>query len=312
MPHGLPSMGDLKTYLQENLEFDDESEEDAWTLVRADLAAGDHLEGALEGKTLPNSLIRKIVELTWECVNEKDRLVFASAVSGDPFPLGRFVSGLFASTNLTVHVITTNYDRVAEYACNSVGVLVHTGFGPGYLQKWESGSQTRFYHGKSPARVVKIWKVHGSLDWFLTDGNVPVGIPTFELPEKEFDPLIVTPGLNKYEKIVEDPFRSTFYGADDALKRSAAIICVGYGFRDKQLHPKIEQRCREKNIPIVALARTLTDEAKTFLRERAGHNYLGLERIDGGSRAYTSKYPEGVDLKVHDLWSLEGFNNLVM
>ena len=313
MPHGLPSMGDLSTYLCTNVETDSDAEGDAWLLVKTALANGDHLEAALEGKSLPPSLLSKIVGLTWRCVNEKDMRLLEPAASNGDFSLGNLLSRLFSSTHSEVHVVTTNYDRVAEFACNSKNVLFQTGFAPGYVQSWESTGRVRMMHGGKAARVVKIWKIHGSLDWFHTADERTVGLPVFELPsEDQYTPLIVTPGLNKYEKTYEDPFRTTINGADAALKAASAFLCVGFGFRDQHIHPKLIERCRERNVPTVVLARTLTEEAKDFLKNKAGMNYLGIERSDSGSRVYSHTCPNGIDVPTPDLWSLDGFNNLVL
>ena len=312
MPHGLPSMSDLSKYLKENLETQGQDEEEKWLLVRTALANGDNLEAALEGINLPNALLAKIVGLTWKCVNEKDEALYRRLYA-DPsaYPLGALLSGLFKSSNTSLDVVTTNYDRVIEYACNSAGLLYQAGFAPGYLQKWESVGGISYRSGQKDARVVKIWKVHGSLDWFQTADDRVVGLPVFSLPESSVSPLIVTPGLNKYEKTSEDPFRTTINGADTALKRASAFLCVGFGFRDKHIHPKIIERCREMNVPIVVLARTLTEEAKAFLRAKAGANYLGIEHANQGSRVYTSEFPDGKEVGEGDLWSLTGFNKIV-
>ena len=314
MPHGLPSMSDLSTYLHDNLVPDGHAEEDAWLLVQTALAHGDHLEAALEGKNLPSQLLSKIVGLTWQCVNEKDRLLFETVAIGErDFPLGSLLAGMFKSTQNEINVVTTNYDRVAEFACNSKNVLFQSGFAPGYIQKWESTGRIRFMHGTKPSRVVKIWKVHGSLDWFSTTDERIIGLPVFDLPSPaQYTPLIVTPGLNKYEKTSEDPFRTTINGADEALKSASAFLSVGFGFRDKHIHPKIIERCKEKNVPIVVLARTLTDEAKDFLKNKAGTKYLGIEKSGTGSRIFAPANPAGVDLPTPDLWSLEGFNRLAL
>ncbi|MBV1864885.1 MAG: SIR2 family protein [Rhodobacteraceae bacterium] len=313
MPHDLPSMSALSDYLLANLQVAEGAEEDAWLLVRTALAQGDHLEASLEGKDLPVTLLEKIVRCTWECINEKDFAVFSTtSSSNEAFPLGRLLNGVFTSTHDEVHVVTTNYDRVAEYACNSVGLLFQTGFAPGYVQKWESTGRVKFRHGTKSSRVVKIWKIHGSLDWFQNIDERIVGLPVFSLPGSEYTPLIVTPGLNKYEKTSEDPFRTTINGADNALRTASAFLCIGFGFRDKHIHPKIIERCREQNVPIVVLARTLTEEAKQFLKERAGNNYLGIECDGEGSRVYTAKTPDGVTLGESDLWSLDGFNKLTL
>lgn len=314
MPHGLPSMGDLSTYLRDNVETEGEAESDAWLLVKTALASGDHLEAALEGKNLPPSLLSKIVGLTWRCINHKDMLLLEAAASNiDNFPLGRLVVSLLSSTHNEIHLVTTNYDRVAEFACNSKNVLFQTGFAPGYVQKWESTGRVRFTHAGKISRVVKIWKVHGSLDWFRTTDDRIIGLPVFILPEfDKYTPLIVTPGLNKYEKTYEDPFRTTINGADAALKDAQAFLCVGFGFRDQHIHPKIIERCRERNVPTVVLARTLTHEAKEFLMKNAGKNYLGIERSDVGSRVFSANHPDGFEIAISDLWSLDGFNNLVL
>lgn len=313
MPHGLPSMGALSDYLRAEMQTNGDAEEEAWTLVRTALANGDHLEAALEGKALPETLLSKIVRLTWQCVNQKDMALLKLAASnGGDFALGRLMAGMFNSTQNEIHVVTTNYDRVAEYACNSMGVLFQTGFAPGYVQKWESTGGVRFRHGTKASRVVKIWKVHGSLDWFRTADERTVGLPVFDLPPDEYTPLIVTPGLNKYEKTYEDPFRTTINGADEALRSASAFLCLGFGFRDQHIHPKIIERCRERNTPIVVLARTLTDEAKDFLKHKAGKNYMGIEQSDEGSKIYSPENPEGMKVDVAELWSLPGFNNLVL
>lgn len=313
MPHGLPSMGNLADYLRNHVAPTGDNEETGWDAVAAELDAGKHLEAALEGKQLPDSLLQKIVRETWNCVNEKDAEVFFG-LAKDPaaFPLGRILSALFQSTNVAVHVVTTNYDRVIEYACNSAGLLFNAGFTPGYLQTWEASGGVGFIIGGKQTRVVKIWKVHGSLDWFQTADDTVVGLPVFQLPDETHLPMIVTPGLNKYEKTHQDPFRSTISGADAALRGASAFLTIGFGFRDQHIHPKIIQRCKEKNVPIVVLARTLTDEAKSFLANSAGQNYLGIEFDNAaGSRAYTKDHPDGFDIPDRELWSAEGFMSLV-
>lgn len=313
MPHGLPSMPDLAAFLKASIKPKGDNEAQGWTSVLDSLEDGNHLEAALEGKDLPPSLLHKIICETWNCVNEKDAAVYFG-MAHDPaaFPLGQILGKLFQSTNNTLHVVTTNYDRVIEYACNSAGLLFSTGFTPGYLQKWEATGGVGFTRGGNAARTVKIWKVHGSLDWFQMADDRVVGLPVFQLPDPSHLPLIVTPGLNKYEKTHQDPFRSTISGADTALRGASAFLTIGFGFRDQHIHPKIIERCREKNVPIVVLARTLTDEAKAFLADKAGQNYLGIEEEAGGSRAYSREHPDGFSIPDQDYWSAEGFMSLVI
>lgn len=50
IPHGIRGMGDLAVWLRDKVQADEGPEIDAWTLVRTVMAAGDHLEAALENK----------------------------------------------------------------------------------------------------------------------------------------------------------------------------------------------------------------------------------------------------------------------
>lgn len=190
MPHNLPSMNELQIYLSDRIKPDGKGEEDSWLLVRTAFSQGDHLEKALAGKVLPHSLVQKIVNATWECVNTADRKAFFSALDlTEVFPLGQLLKALFLSANNTVHVVTTNYDRIAEYACNSHNITYSTGFMPGYVQGREGLEPLTYRRGNHLERLVRIWKVHGSLDWFKRSSGDSYSAPVFELPPGDALPL---------------------------------------------------------------------------------------------------------------------------
>lgn len=310
IPHGLPGMPDLSDYLCRNLQTENDAEQDAWNQISEKLTNGVDIEAALD--KLDSKLLSKIVACAWQCVNDKDKLVWKSAVCGNKeFALGNLLSRMFESTQRQINIVTTNYDRVAEYACNSKGILFQTGFEPGYIQKWGNQNQLRYSYSSKKARVVKIWKVHGSLDWFRAPNGTIMGLPTFASPPEHHSPLIVTPGRNKYEQTHKSPFRETISSADEVLENSKAFLCVGFGFRDQHIQPKLVEQCREKDRPIVVLAKTLTDKAKGFLKTDAGSSYLGIEECGDGSKVYSNEDPDGIQINKAGLWSLNGFNELV-
>lgn len=312
IPHGLPNMADLQEQLLSDLAPSDEPDRKVWAAITDRLASGDHLEQALEGMSLSTELTDQIVRITWARVVESDRALFMSLHTSRPtYPLGHLLIEMFRSTQRHIDVVTTNYDRVVEYACNSVGLLFYTGFTPGYSQRWTTADRIEYCQASKPARVVNIWKVHGSLDWFQTLDKQTVGVPTFEPMGDELVPLIVTPGLDKYRKTYGDPFRDTLQGADTALKQATAFLCAGYGFRDEHIHPKIITRCRDASVPIVVLAKALTDEAKDFLANDAGSNFLGIEETASGSRVFCPSQPAGIEFNVKGLWTLDGFLSMI-
>lgn len=312
IPHGIRGMGDLAAWLHENVQAESGAEADQWLLVKTALAAKDHLEAALENKNLPESLVVKIVRSTWEFISSDDYSLFKSAIKAEAvLPLQSLLGGLFRSTHRDIHVVTTNYDRVAEYAADIGGYIHKTGFLPGYLRRSEGAENLNFKQGNDLARTVTVWKVHGSLVWFSDTKGGVMSLPmTNELPDGLI-PLIVTPGVSKYQRTHDEPFRSTIQGADRVLSHATAFICIGYGFRDSHIHPKLIARCRTNNAPILVAARTLTPEAKDFLRRDAGRNYVALEDLPSGTMAYNKDNPEGVVIDSGKYWELPSLNALL-
>lgn len=311
--HSIRGMGELAKYLLEHVMAADGEEADAWLLIRTALVNGDGLEEALLKTAAPLSLVQKIVGLTWKAIATDDLAVMARAIRGEErFHLSELIQGMFKSTHMVINIVTPNYDRVAEYAADIAGCVHATGFVPGLIRAREGADAVSIRRGAHLARTVRIWKVHGSLDWFAgVDGRV-ISLPiSTDLPET-FEPLIVTPGVSKYERTHDEPFRSAIQGADAALEAASSFLCVGYGFRDRHIQPKIVERCRQRNVPIVILARTLTDEAKSFLAKNAGQAYLALERDGEGTRVYSPEYPDGATIPHVDIWSFENFNKMVL
>ena len=310
--HQIRGMGALADYLRDNLNVQGQ-EEDDWTLIRKALANGDGLEEALQQTAAPLSLVKKIVDLTWEAIASDDLMLLQRAAADqESFPLSDLIRALFNSTNNTINIVTPNYDRVAEYASDIAEYIHATGFVPGLIRRREGADAILVRKGNYPARTVRIWKVHGSLDWFEDVSGTVVSLPLSRHLPDGFSPLIVTPGVSKYERTHDEPFRSAIQGADSALGKATAFLCVGYGFRDTHIQPKLVERCRQQSVPLVVLARTLTEEAQQFLADNGGAAYLAMEDCEAGTRAYTPETPGGETIPGQKLWSFEEFNKLVL
>lgn len=310
--HKIRGMGALADVLRANLTLEGQDEEAAWALISTALEGDAGLEEALQNTAAPASLIRKIVEHTWLTIAADDLALLQRAAKGEEaMPLADFIRGLFKSNNKTIHIVTPNYDRVAEYATDVADYIHVTGFVPGFIRRREGADKITIRKGNHLARIVRIWKVHGSLDWFEDEQGQVVSLPLSDALPTGFSPLIVTPGISKYERTHDEPFRSAIQGADAALEAANAVLCIGYGFRDRHIQPKLVERCRQKNVPIVVLARTLTNEAKDFLRTKAGTAYLAMENCEEGTRMFTHDVPDGAVIEDRKLWAFDDFNGLV-
>ena len=310
--HGFKDMSGLAGYLIDNIVADGGEENVAWERIKSNLKSGNGLEEALHEISAPETLVGKIVKLTWHAIAEDDLKLMARASLGkEHFSLSRLLRGMFRSTHMYIDIVTPNYDRVAEYASDTAGYFHTTGFVPGIIRRREGRSPVSFRQGTNQARTIRIWKVHGSLDWFADASGHVVSIPiSGELPDG-LEPQIVTPGVSKYERTHDEPFRSAIQGADSASDQSASFLCVGYGFRDRHIQPKIVEKCRQSDVPIMILARALTDETMGFLADGAGRAYMALEKDGNGTRMFSPEFPGGTTVAQPDLWTLDGFNSMV-
>ena len=185
-----------------------------------------------------------------------------------------------------------------------------TGFSYGYLRhRQQRDSRLRFKQGDQTARTVEIWKVHGCLDWFIDPDDQVRAVTSARTIPNTWSPAIVTPGINKYESTHREPFRSIIDGADNALENANAYLCVGFGFNDKHIQPKLLERWKQGNAFLVILTRTLSKDAKEMLKKSNNSEFLALEKAKNGNGTYmrSHRYPEGKQLEGVHLWQFSDF-----
>lgn len=300
--YGIGGMGALKDHLLASIKPADANENGAWILFSTELAKTGDLEMALYNVRLPSALEAQVVSSTRDMVLRDDLTVFQNLVQGKvEFALSALLKYLLRTTHLKIQVVTTNYDRIAEYACDVANATFDTGFRGGYLQAFQPGDDLKF-----GGKVVEILKVHGSLDWFIDEHQSVIALPDYIKAPKSYSPLLVTPGTGKYFVTHEEPFRTIITRSDAAFASARSALCVGYGFNDRHIQPKLTNRVLKEKVPIVILARELTPRTKEFLDQCKHPNYLALEMSGNGSRAFCSDHPAGVDLP-EPIWDFGNF-----
>lgn len=314
--HGVPGMWPLATHLAGSVTPGTWTPEEMaeWDRFLGRLTGGDDLESALQAVRMSDHQTNFVAEQTRTFLLPSDLAVLMTLLSDRrSLPLSRLFKHLSSSTHRTVHVVTPNYDRLAEYAADAADYSTFTGFTQGHVQTRTKLEESRggVAARRDQPRTVCVWKVHGSLDWFQ-GGSQIVGVRSAAATPAGFTPLMITPGIDKYRLTHGEPFRSIFACADKALEEARAYFCVGYGFNDEHVQTKLVERCEHDAVPLLVITKELTPTAKAFLKGGRCRRYLALEDGGGGSRAYTHDQPDGFDIPGEAIWSLDKFLDMTI
>ena len=286
MPYELPSMGGLAEEIRKsNIVISDPNYSAFCAAVHKT-----GLEGTKDAVNLLPETLQEIRRVVWETVNEKDLLYFNQHPIDPPKALAELIRKVLAPTPNKAAIVTTNYDRLTEYAADGVGATTVTGFEGSLIKKLELPSiPLKTKRTRARERIVDIWKVHGSLDWFVAPDGTIVAFPLTQTIPNDFQPLIVPPGKEKYSSTHDEPYRTIIAEADKAFVQAGAYLCVGYGFNDEHIQPKLLAQI-SKGKPIVILARTMTQACKKHIVEAGINKYLIFECSDS---THTKVYGNG-------------------
>lgn len=291
---GIPGMAELAKYLIENVPYqlNSQFDIDSWSDISSKLSVGKSLESVLLDNTLTNALEDVICNLTARFIGEAEKKIIEEVVLRKR--VLRFSEYLyrFNLRNNGLTVITPNYDRLIEYACEYNKIRVDTMFVGNYIAHFSPNqSKYMFCSGKTKRNNketlvysprVTLFKPHGCLSWHLIDGE-PYSIQNFS----QKDCLIITPGLNKYYKGYSSPFDTHRSKANDAIDAGERYIIIGYGFNDSHLETHL---VRQLNLgkPALILSKAISEKARDIIKQNSSIIAL-CKRIDGhGTEVLTS------------------------
>jgi len=226
-------------------------------------------EDAMASLSQGSELIEHIVSETAQLIASDEKEIIKSVIVQEKqlsfSPLLKYL--LFNQDELVV--VTPNYDRLIELACESIGLDIITGFNSYYCGEHAPDNEKNKIRvldrkvgvkGKVTVRTsfkkhIKIFKPHGSLDWYEINGKV---IRT----QADIDArrLIITPGASKFREGYQQPFDYHRESANQHIQKSKAILIIGYGFNDEQLEVHLLKKLQEGS-PVVVITKVLSDNA---------------------------------------------------
>jgi len=306
--YGIPGMGPLADHIAQSINPSPQDNVKWEEFLNILPAKG--LEGALTDVKFEDELTGQIVKTTRDFLLPYESATFFDLISNSKeIALTRLFTHFFRTTFTDVHVVTSNYDRLAEFAADIGQFACCTGFSHGYIR--HRANDISIQRGKNKARTVCVWKVHGSLDWFITDDNRIFSLPLAHSTPSSCTPAMITPGVTKYQRAYEEPYRTIMSHTDSALQKANSYLCIGYGFNDDHIQTKLVEKCNLSS-PIIVLARSLTKAARDILFNQRVKKFLALEQCDNDTIAYHKDCTSGVIIPNQNLWDLNEFLDMTI
>ncbi|WP_312822696.1 SIR2 family protein [Epilithonimonas sp.] len=155
------------------------------------------------------------------------------------------------------NLFTTNYDMAFDYALDNLGVHYINGFMGVHNRCFrpEVYDYDLYYPGQSAIgkvhraeKVLRYYKMHGSLSWVSTTPNVSntYGIKEIPLndnfPIDENNEIMIYPCVSKKSFTLDLPYSELFRQFSQSINQpQSVLICVGYSFYDEHINDIIKQ-----------------------------------------------------------------------
>jgi hypothetical protein len=314
---GLPDVARLQTAVLEKLEpkyrasferqLNGRNIEEALSRIRriAALLAG---EQQLDDLTRPGA-----VALDRAVCHE---IVDALDIGGaDLLPVLNFAAWVArANYHLPVELFTVNYDLLVETALERLRVPYFDGFVGALRAKFHIDlvEATTATENWVPAFFVRLWKLHGSVNWAWEEDQTIVRLGQ---PVREEGAAAIYPSDTKYEEsrripfvVLQDRFRRALHQAE------TLVLVSGYSFADQHLNELIFDAAahRERSEIIVFCHETIPGP----LAERATSTpnlqaITGKEAIIGGiRRGWKAPEEDVIGLWANDAFAFQDFKYL--
>ena len=193
-----------------------------------------------------------------------------------------------SSSRERLHIFTTNYDRLIEYGCDLAGLRTIDRFVGALEPVFRSSRLDVDYHYNPPGirgeprfmeGVVRVSKLHGSLDWHLDDRTrrivrrgiaFGVGEDHPAIPASPVDTVMIYPNASKDVETSAYPYAELFRDFAASLCRpNAALVVYGYGFGDSHINRVLADMLSLPSTHVVIMAYSIDDRLSGFLAQVA-------------------------------------------
>jgi len=300
-----------------------------WVAVISALQSGTDLENALNAVNDPD-LLKIVTEITGAFVASIDQeFAYRIARGSVEWPAIRLLKKLVDTLpegDRVLHALTPNYDMLCEYACDYAGIPYANGFSCGIERKmdWRAvdcslRTPERVTFGRRSQNICKykkhmrIYKVHGSLNYFFHRNAVVENNSWIWNPPEFAVRVMVAPGLSKYQTL-QQYRQELLQFADAAINRATHFLFLGYGFNDNHLEEYIKRKLISQGCRGVIVTRDSNPRIFSLL-EHSVNLWLVCKTehpVPEGTRIYNKQYADLLVLPGKQLWDIGEFTKRIL
>lgn len=184
-------------------------------------------------------------------------------------------------------IFTLNYDLLVEKSLDKMEIPYFDGFVGAYEPFFSQENVENVVNNKGMFNDwLKIWKMHGSLNWIWSDDNSNpkiLRVGKFDKSDIGSEELVIYPSKEKYNLSRKQPFISFFDRLKSFLTSDETFLIIsGYSFSDQHVNEIIFSSLKH-NLKLSIVAFLFSDDKIEDLKEEAKH-LLNL-RVFGPTKA---------------------------
>jgi hypothetical protein len=191
-----------------------------------------------------------------------------------------------AASRDRLNVFTTNYDRVLEFGFDAAGIRALDRFVGALSPVFRASRLDLDVHYNPPGMrgeprylegVVRLTKLHGSLDWRYQDGQIrrgalPFGASGDTTDADSYSSLIIFPNPAKDLETLQYPYAELFRDLAAAICRpNSALVTYGYGFGDDHVNRILADMLVIPSTHLVVISRSDEGGRLGSFLSKAGH-----------------------------------------
>lgn len=171
------------------------------------------------------------------CAVVRSRLDVTLPAAGTPYHAIAMWSRA-AVRHAPLEVFTTNYDLLMEQALEVSEVPYFDGFAGSHRPAFDLHAVEE---DRLPDRWIRLWKLHGSVNWSMTSAGAVVRCASNDLSDR----TLIYPSHLKYDQSRRLPYLALLDRLRAFLRQpSAVLVSCGFSFRDDHINEVVGQALR--------------------------------------------------------------------